>query len=150
LREKQRGVEGSIDDLIVNSIVKGEGTNDQKALSLVGLGMDVKTADDILRAGGVSPLFGEGVTGPENAARGQADAVVKGTEAFNDIARSSALVSDAFALVGDTAVKLAAAMGSVIPGYKQPEFESNTASSAVVDAAIANQTANNVQSNGGN
>lgn len=128
LREKSKGVGGEIDDLIINSIIKGGGSRDQKALSLVGLGMDITTADDIIRAGGVSPLDVTDKRGKSTWSRnlqtGREASEIQSTEAFNQILSSSAFVSNAFSMVGDAAVSLASNLGKLVPGYQVKEDKS--------------------------
>lgn len=107
LEEKEKGVSGTVDDIMIDSIIKGKGSDDDKIMSMVSMGMGVAESRDILRAGGVSSKD-EG-TLKKNAfgiAQDAANETKQGDRGINDVTYASAVVTNGFNEVGVAAVEL--------------------------------------------
>lgn len=117
LREQEKGVGGEIDDLVISRIINNKELNDdQKRLSMRKHGLTIHDADEVLKAGGVSPMLPKDMLDAEGNVvfdkvleRGRA--AEQGGE--NVVTKSAAGVTDAFALIGSGTISLVEKMVSL-------------------------------------
>lgn len=109
LMEKEKGVSGKVDDVVIDRILESEMSRKDKLLSIHSLGMTPTQAEEIYEAGGVSPLIPEEMQkdGAGTVRREAAEAAAGGE---NPITKSAAMITDGFANVGHATVELVDSM----------------------------------------
>jgi hypothetical protein len=107
LREKEEGVSGEIDDIMVDKVLGSNQSKYDKQMSLLHMGLSPASIDDIMEAGGVTPEIKDKLAAQAQGAGNAAAAeTTEGDVGINKVASSSAVTTNALALLGRGAVGL--------------------------------------------
>lgn len=108
LKEKEKGVSGIIDDVVIDRILSSDMSKYDKQLSMYSTGLSWTDTEEIIKAGGVGPLATQnmGKDGQGGFSKVLAEGQAAEAGGSNRVTASAAWVTDGFASVGEAAIDL--------------------------------------------
>jgi len=107
LKEEERGASGQLDDLMISRVLNSDQSDFEKKMSLKYMGDFTTTeVEEIMRTGSVSPTNeGKYRRGAGRVGELSAQETITGGVGVNPVAESSAMVTNALALLGEATVE---------------------------------------------